>query len=72
MGYRTISILSVRGGVNGRSDVLVMNVDTEEVQRLTDDGRSRFVFWHDSPLAVETAEKLSDILGSNQKAGYRC
>ena len=52
------------GGVDGRSDVLVMNVDTEEVQRLTDDGRSRFVFWHDSPLAVETARKLSTSWGA--------
>ena len=39
------------GGV-GRSDVLVMNVDTQEVQRLTDDGRSRFVFWHDPALGL--------------------
>ena len=52
------------GGVGGRSDVLVMNVDTQEVQRLTDDGRSRFVFWHDSALAVETAGKLSTSWGA--------
>ena len=51
------------GGV-GRSDVLVMNVDTQEVQRLTDDGRSRFVFWHDSALAVEAAGKLSTSWGA--------
>ena len=51
------------GGV-GRSDVLVMNVDTQEVQRLTDDGRSRFAFWHDSTLAVEAAGKLSTSWGA--------
>ena len=51
------------GGV-GRSDVLVMNVDTQEVQRLTDDGRSRFVFWHDSALAVEAAGKISTSWGA--------
>ena len=28
-------------------DVAVVNVDTQEVQRLTDDGQSVFVFWHD-------------------------
>ncbi len=39
-------------------DVAVMNVDTQEVQRLTDDGQSRFVFWHDAALAVEAAEKI--------------
>ncbi|MCE2396637.1 hypothetical protein J4G02_19060 [Candidatus Poribacteria bacterium] len=52
------------GGVGGRSDVLVMNVDTQEVQRLTDDGRSRFVFWHDPALAVEPAGKLSTSWGA--------
>ena len=52
------------GGVGGRSDVLVMNVDTQEVQRLTDDGRSRFVFWHDPALAVEAAGKLSTSWGA--------
>ena len=52
------------GGVGGRSDVLVMNVDTQEVQRLTDDGQSKFVFWHDSALAVETAGKLSTSWGA--------
>ncbi len=45
-------------------DVAVANVDTQEVQRLTDDGRSVFVFWHDSPLAVETARKLSTSWGT--------
>ena len=42
-----------------RPDVAVMNVATKEIQRLTDDGRSAFVFWHDSALAVEAAGKLS-------------
>ena len=40
-------------------DVAVVNVDTQEVQHLTDDGRSQFVFWHDPALAVEAAGKLS-------------
>ena len=50
-------------GTNGRN-VVVANVDTQEVQRLTDDGRSIFVFWHDSALAVETAGKLSTSWGA--------
>ena len=45
-------------------DVAVVNVDTQEVQRLTDDGQSIFVFWHDAPLAVETAGKLSTSWGA--------
>ena len=45
-------------------DVAVMNVDTQEVQRLTDDGQSIFVFWHDAPLAVEPAGKLSTSWGA--------
>ena len=45
-------------------DVVVVNVDTQEVQRLTDDGQSIFVFWHDAPLAVETAGKLSTSWGA--------
>ena len=45
-------------------DVAVVNVDTQEVQRLTDDGQSIFVFWHDSPLAVEPVEKLSTSWGA--------
>ena len=45
-------------------DVAVANVDTQEVQHLTDDGQSRFVFWHDSALAVETAGKLSTSWGA--------
>ena len=45
-------------------DVAVANVDTQEVQRLTDDGRSRFVFWHDSALAVEPTDKLSTSWGA--------
>ena len=51
------------GGV-GRSDVLVMNVDTQEVQRLTDDGRSRFVFWHDPALAVGAVGKIATSWGA--------
>ena len=45
-------------------DVAVVNVDTQEVQRLTDDGQSIFVFWHDAPLAVEPAGKLSTSWGA--------
>ena len=45
-------------------EVVVVNVDTQEVQRLTDDGQSIFVFWHDSALAVETAGKLSTSWGA--------
>ena len=45
-------------------DVVVVNVDTQEVQRLTDDGQSIFVFWHDSALAVEPAGKLSTSWGA--------
>ena len=45
-------------------EVAVVNVDTQEVQRLTDDGRSVFVFWHDSALAVEAAGKLSTFWGA--------
>jgi Tol biopolymer transport system component len=47
-----------------RPDVAVMNVATKEIQRLTDDGRSAFVFWHDSALAVEAAGKLSTSWGA--------
>ena len=50
-------------GASGRN-VVVANVDTQEVQRLTDDGQSRFVFWHDAALAVEPAEKLSTSWGA--------
>jgi Tol biopolymer transport system component len=46
------------------ADVAVVNVDTQEVQVLTDDGRSRFVFWHDPILAVEPAGKLSTSWGA--------
>ncbi|MCE2395399.1 PD40 domain-containing protein [Candidatus Poribacteria bacterium] len=45
-------------------DVVVVNVDTQEVQRLTDDGQSVFVFWHDAALAVEPAGKLSTSWGA--------
>ena len=53
----------------GTSDanVVVANVDTQEVQRLTDDGQSVFVFWHDAPLAVEPAGKLSTSWGTIKK-----
>ena len=47
-----------------RPDVAVMNVDTQAVKRLTDDGLSQFAFWHDSALAVETAGKLSTSWGA--------
>ena len=47
-----------------RPDVGVMNVDTKAVQRLTDNGRSQFVFWHDPTLAVEAAGKLSTSWGA--------
>ena len=54
------------GDHNGAAevDVVVVNVDTQEVQRLTDDGQSIFVFWHDAPLAVEAAGKLSTSWGA--------
>ena len=45
-------------------DVAVVNVDTQEVQHLTDDGQSVFVFWHDAPLAVESVGKLSTSWGA--------
>ena len=45
-------------------DVVVVNVDTQEVQHLTNDGQSIFVFWHDSALAVEPAGKLSTSWGA--------
>ena len=45
-------------------DVVVVNVDTQEVQRLTDDGQSIFVFWHDAALAVEPVGKLSTSWGA--------
>ena len=51
-------------GGDDRADVLVVNVKTKEVQRLTDDGQSRFVFWHDAALAVEPAGKLSTSWGA--------
>ena len=44
-------------------DVAVMNVNTQAVQRLTDDGQSQFVFWHDPAFAVEAAGKLSTSWG---------
>ena len=49
-------------GTSG-ANVVVANVETQEVQHLTDDGQSEFVFWHDAPLAVETAGKLSTSWG---------
>ena len=45
-------------------DVAVMNVATQAVHRLTDDGRSQFVFWHDPTFAVEAAGKLSTSWGT--------
>ena len=45
-------------------DVAVMNVDTQEVHHLTDDGRSQFVFWHDPAFAVEAVGKLSTSWGA--------
>ena len=45
-------------------NVVVANVDTQEVQRLTDDGQSVFVFWHDTPLAVQAVGKLSTSWGA--------
>ena len=45
-------------------DVAVMNVDTQVVHRLTDDGRSQFVFWHDPTFAVEPVGKLSTSWGA--------
>ena len=52
-------------------DVAVVNVDTQEVQRLTDDGQSIFVFWHDAALAVEPVEKLSTSWGAIKSARHR-
>ena len=51
-------------GGEDRDDVFVVNVDTKEVQRLIDDGRSRFVFWHDPTLAVTPTGKLSISWGA--------
>ena len=45
-------------------DVAVMNVDTQAIQRLIDDGQSQFAFWHDPALAVEAADKLSTSWGA--------
>ena len=53
-------------GTSGHN-VAVANVDTQEVRRLTDDGQSVFVFWHDAPLAVETVGKLSTSWGAIKK-----
>ena len=50
-----------------RPDVAVMNVDTQEVQRLTDDGQSIFVFWHDPALAVEAAGQILTSWGAIKK-----
>ena len=47
-----------------RPDVAVMNVDTKEVQHLTDDGQSQFAFWHDPALVVEAAGQLSTSWGA--------
>ena len=49
-------------GTSG-ANVVVVNVDTQEVRHLTDDGQSRFVFLHDAPLAVEAVGKLSTSWG---------
>ena len=54
-------------GGDDRADVLVVNVKTKEVERLTDDGQSRFVFWHDYALAVKTAGKLPTSWGAIKK-----
>ncbi len=56
-------------GTSGRN-VVVANVDTQEVQRLTDDGQSRFVFWHDAALAVEPVGKLSTSWGAIKSARH--
>ena len=53
------------------ADVVVANVDTQEVRHLTDDGQSIFVFWHDDPLMVENAGKLSTSWGAIKSARYR-
>ena len=45
-------------------DVAVMNVDTQAVKHLTDDGQSQFAFWYDPTFAVETARKLSTSWGA--------
>jgi Tol biopolymer transport system component len=50
-------------GTSGRN-VVVANVDTQEVQRLTDDGQSIFVFWHDAALAVEPVGKIATSWGA--------
>ncbi len=50
-------------------DVAVMNVDTQVVHRLTDDGRSQFTFWHDPTFAVEAAGKLSTSWGTIKMEG---
>ena len=45
-------------------DVAVMNVDTQAVKHLTDDGRSQFAFWHDPTLAVEAVGKILTSWGT--------
>ena len=45
-------------------DVAVINVDTQAVQRLTNDGRSQFAFWHGPAFGVEAAGKLSTSWGA--------
>lgn len=45
-------------------DVAVMNVDTQAVKHLTDDGRSEFAFWYDPALGVEAAGKISASWGA--------
>lgn len=50
-------------------DVAMVNVETQEVRLLTDDGRSQFAFWYDSTLAVEPTGKLSTSWGAIKVAG---
>ena len=45
-------------------DVAIMNVDTQAVRRLTDDGQSQLAFWHNPTLAVEAERKLSTSWGA--------
>ena len=42
-------------------DVAVVNVDTQEVRHLTDDGQSIFVFWHDSRLRWKLRESYQHL-----------
>ena len=76
-GYRTTTHIVGTSGPEHpdgvvEADVVVANVDTQEVQHLTDDGQSIFVFLARRCACSGTCGKAIDILGGNQKAGHGC